>query len=62
MREARLVKSLAFMCFVCSMLYSCGVVHADYDVVLTGVNQFEVPVTYSNKSILISEGAFVPEI
>ena len=59
MRNASLAKSLVFMCFGCSVMCSSGIVFADYDVVLTGVNRFQGTVSYSNKSICISEGAVV---
>lgn len=44
---------------MCSLIHFCGVVFADYDIVLTGVNQFQDTVSYSNKFIHIEEGAFV---
>jgi hypothetical protein len=58
MKEVLIGKSFIRLCFGI-FLFSLGITFADYDVVLTGVNQFQGQVSYSNKSIYIDEGAFV---
>jgi len=36
-----------------------GFASADYDVILSGVQKFDSPVTYSNKSIYVADDGFV---
>jgi hypothetical protein len=49
----------SFSLLVWGIFYFCGTASAEYDLVLTGVNQFSGTVSYSNKLIYIPEDAFV---
>jgi len=53
----KMMKILIFVC--CLIVFSCGYASADYDIVLTGVIKYEIPVSYSNKSILVADDGFV---
>jgi hypothetical protein len=59
MKESVFVKPFAFISFMVGVIFSSGVVFADYDVVLTGVNRFQGTVSYADKSIHIPEGALL---
>jgi hypothetical protein len=45
---------LLVVCFV-----NCGAAFASYDLILTGIQEYNTPVSYSNKTILITSSAYI---
>ena len=41
------------------LLFFCGTALADYDLTLTGIHEYETAISYSNKTILVADDAFV---
>ncbi len=45
---------LLVACFI-----NCGIAFASYDIILTGIEEYNTPVSYSNKTILVTGSAYI---